>query len=220
MVAASGVEVFHIGAPFWSLVVGFAVTMIAEYKPFGRRVSILNEKKILLVDDEPDVLNVLKEEIGQSCRGCNVDEATNYRDAVGKLESTADDVVVLDIMGVRGFDLLEMAVAKGLKVAMLTAHARARRPCRNRTTWVRGPICLRRSWAKLSLFSKMSFVMISSRGGSISSIRWRTSLRNTFDWEKRTGQALERVDQGLVTNNSGRIRSWIAVGLPSYCTSD
>ncbi|MFZ2799034.1 MAG: response regulator, partial [Syntrophorhabdus sp.] len=33
------------------------------------------------------------------------------------------DLVILDIMGVRGFDLLDLAVKKDLKVAMLTAHA-------------------------------------------------------------------------------------------------
>ena len=33
------------------------------------------------------------------------------------------DLVVLDIMGVRGFDLLQLAVAKNLPVIMLTAHA-------------------------------------------------------------------------------------------------
>jgi DNA-binding NarL/FixJ family response regulator len=39
------------------------------------------------------------------------------------LESTDYDVVILDIMGVRGFDLLDLAVTKNLRVAMLTAHA-------------------------------------------------------------------------------------------------
>jgi DNA-binding response OmpR family regulator len=33
------------------------------------------------------------------------------------------DLVILDIMGVRGFDLLDMAVGRNLPVAMLTAHA-------------------------------------------------------------------------------------------------
>jgi hypothetical protein len=32
-------------------------------------------------------------------------------------------VVILDIMGVRGFDLLDLAVKRNLRVAMLTAHA-------------------------------------------------------------------------------------------------
>jgi DNA-binding NarL/FixJ family response regulator len=33
------------------------------------------------------------------------------------------DVVILDIMGVRGFDLLELAVTRNFPVVMLTAHA-------------------------------------------------------------------------------------------------
>lgn len=85
--------------------------------------SVLNGKKILAVDDEPDVLTVLEEEIMDACPKCEFDKATNYQDAVKKLESKQYDVVILDIMGVRGFDLLELAVKKNLKVAMLTAHA-------------------------------------------------------------------------------------------------
>ncbi len=85
--------------------------------------SILDGKKILAVDDEPDVLTVLETEITDSCPNCSVDKATTYEEAAKKLEAGAYDVVVLDIMGVRGFDLLEIAVKKGLRVAMLTAHA-------------------------------------------------------------------------------------------------
>jgi DNA-binding NarL/FixJ family response regulator len=40
-----------------------------------------------------------------------------------KIESQDYDVVILDIMGVRGFDLLDAAVKRKLRVAMLTAHA-------------------------------------------------------------------------------------------------
>jgi CheY-like chemotaxis protein len=76
--------------------------------------SILDSKKILTVDDEPDVLNVLEEEIMGVCPN----EA-----AVKKLESQSYDVVILDIMGVRGFDLLDLAVSRHMKVAMLTSHA-------------------------------------------------------------------------------------------------
>ena len=39
------------------------------------------------------------------------------------LKANDYDLVVLDIMGVRGFDLLEIAVTRKFKVAMLTAHA-------------------------------------------------------------------------------------------------
>jgi len=85
--------------------------------------SILNGKKILAVDDEPDVLKILKEEILEACPSCQFDEATTYEEASEKLRSQSYDVVILDIMGVRGFDLLDLAVRRNLRVAMLTAHA-------------------------------------------------------------------------------------------------
>jgi CheY-like chemotaxis protein len=87
------------------------------------RESILNGKRILAVDDEPDVLTVLEEEIVDSCSNCIVEKATTYQEAVEKMVSWTYDLVILDIMGVRGFDLLEMAVQRNFPVAMLTAHA-------------------------------------------------------------------------------------------------
>ncbi len=85
--------------------------------------SILDGKRILAVDDEPDVLNILEEELTETCPDCKLDKATAYETAAKMLESTNYDVVILDIMGVRGFDLLDLAVKKKLRVAMLTAHA-------------------------------------------------------------------------------------------------
>ena len=85
--------------------------------------SILNGKRILTVDDEQDVLAVLEEEILAACPGCVVEKATTYNEAVEKMMSLTYDVIVLDIMGVRGFDLLELAVSRNFQVAMLTAHA-------------------------------------------------------------------------------------------------
>jgi CheY-like chemotaxis protein len=85
--------------------------------------SILNGKNILAVDDEPDVLTVLEEEIREAAPNCKYEKAMTYNDAADKLKSNTYDVVILDIMGVRGFDLLELAVLKKLPVAMLTAHA-------------------------------------------------------------------------------------------------
>jgi DNA-binding NtrC family response regulator len=85
--------------------------------------SILDGKRILAVDDEPDVLSVLEEEIMDACPNCKFEKATNFEDASRLLESNKYDVVVLDIMGVRGFDLLDIAVKREFRVAMLTAHA-------------------------------------------------------------------------------------------------
>ncbi len=85
--------------------------------------SILDGKRVLAVDDEPDVLTVLEEEIMEASPSCKFDKATSYESAVKMLESNNYDVVILDIMGVRGFDLLDLAVKRNLRVAMLTAHA-------------------------------------------------------------------------------------------------
>jgi CheY-like chemotaxis protein len=85
--------------------------------------SILNGKRILAVDDEPDVLTVLEEEIMDACPQCTLDKATTYEEAANKLKSNNYDVVILDIMGVDGFLLLNIAVGKNLKVVMLTARA-------------------------------------------------------------------------------------------------
>lgn len=83
--------------------------------------SVLKGKRLLAVDDEPDILAVLRDEVENY--GVNLDTATSYEIAIQKLSSYTYDLVILDIMGVRGFDLLEFAVTKGVPVVMLTAHA-------------------------------------------------------------------------------------------------
>jgi CheY-like chemotaxis protein len=75
------------------------------------------------VDDEPDILEVLEEEILGYAPDCVIEKATTYQEATQKLESQTYDVVVLDIMGVRGFDLLEQTVKHNFPAAMLTAHS-------------------------------------------------------------------------------------------------
>ncbi len=85
--------------------------------------SILDGKNILAVDDEPDVLSVLEEEILGACPNSKLDKATSYQEAADMVRSRNYDLVILDIMGVRGFDLLDLAVNRGLPLVMLTAHA-------------------------------------------------------------------------------------------------
>lgn len=85
--------------------------------------AILNDKLILAVDDEPDVLTVLEEEIKEAAPQCRFDKATTYQEAVERMMTLTYDIVILDIMGVRGFDLLNLAVNRHFPVVMLTAHA-------------------------------------------------------------------------------------------------
>ncbi len=79
----------------------------------------LKDKVILVVDDEPDVLETVAEELDM----CVVHQAADYKTAIQYLSSYTYDVVILDIMGVNGFELLKDAVSRGFPTVMLTAHA-------------------------------------------------------------------------------------------------
>jgi len=82
------------------------------------RGDILKGKKILAVDDEPDILDSLKEILDN----CDVKTATTFESAKDLLENGRFDAAILDIMGVRGFDLLAIATAEKIPALMLTAH--------------------------------------------------------------------------------------------------
>lgn len=79
----------------------------------------LKGKKILIVDDEPDVLETL----GELLDMCVIDYAPDYETAEKLLKEKSYDAAILDIMGVKGYDLLELAKGRDLPALMLTAHA-------------------------------------------------------------------------------------------------
>ncbi|MCG6894185.1 MAG: response regulator transcription factor [Desulfobacteraceae bacterium] len=79
----------------------------------------LTGKHILAVDDEEDILESIEDILEMTV----IDTARDYASASEKLRSTRYDLVVLDIMGVNGLQLLEEAVARGMPTVMLTAHA-------------------------------------------------------------------------------------------------
>jgi CheY-like chemotaxis protein len=81
--------------------------------------EILKGKRILAVDDEPDVLEVIQETLEE----CEVTKASTYEEATELLSTESFDLVLLDIMGVNGFDLLEQCRERRLPTAMLTAHS-------------------------------------------------------------------------------------------------
>ncbi len=81
--------------------------------------KILRGKRVLIVDDEQDILDLLVELLSD----CMVDPASSYEEAKRLLETEYYDIAVLDIMGVKGFELLEIANKRGVPALMLTAHA-------------------------------------------------------------------------------------------------
>jgi DNA-binding response OmpR family regulator len=83
------------------------------------RLEFLAGKSILAVDDEEDILDTIEDML----EGCKLDTARDYESASDKIKTQAYDLVILDIMGVNGLQLLEESVAKGFPTVMLTAHA-------------------------------------------------------------------------------------------------
>ena len=81
--------------------------------------KLLEGKKILIVDDEPDVLETLEDLLSV----CELVTASSFKEAQQMLNTRAFDLVILDIMGVEGYKLLEIAAEKKLTAVMLTAHA-------------------------------------------------------------------------------------------------
>ncbi|AFM23619.1 response regulator [Desulfomonile tiedjei] len=86
------------------------------------RPEIWKDKLILAVDDEPDVLEIIQE-LFSDYPEVTLHTATTFEKARQLLVSYSYDLVILDIMGVRGFDLLQIATLEGLPAVMLTAHA-------------------------------------------------------------------------------------------------
>ena len=81
--------------------------------------NLLKGKKVLLVDDEVDVLETLEGLLSM----CRVVKASSFDEANRALENQVFDMAILDIMGVDGYSLLESAIQKEIITVMLTAHA-------------------------------------------------------------------------------------------------
>ena len=79
----------------------------------------LTGKRILAVDDEPDVLESLRELLPM----CDIVEATRFEEAEKLLQEQTFDIAILDIMGVEGYRLLDMLRERDTITVMLTAHA-------------------------------------------------------------------------------------------------
>ena len=79
----------------------------------------LSGKKILIVDDEPDVFETLKELLDM----CIIDYAQDFNTAEKYLSENYYDAAILDIMGVDGYNLLTLARQREIPALMVTAHA-------------------------------------------------------------------------------------------------
>jgi DNA-binding NtrC family response regulator len=76
-------------------------------------------KRVLIVDDEPDILATLEDLLSM----CEVVKASSFEEAKAQLETRKFDLAVLDIMGVNGYELLALCNRRDITAVMLTSHA-------------------------------------------------------------------------------------------------
>ncbi len=81
--------------------------------------DLLDGKRILIVDDEPDVLDTLEDLLTM----CRITKAATFGQAKALLADQYFDMAILDIMGVHGYKLLEICNEKRVIGVMLTAYA-------------------------------------------------------------------------------------------------
>jgi CheY-like chemotaxis protein len=81
--------------------------------------SPLKDLTILVVDDEPDMLDAVEDELEM----CLVHKASDYETALQYLLGYKYDAVILDVMGVNGFELLRVSVSQGFPTIIFTAYA-------------------------------------------------------------------------------------------------
>ena len=84
----------------------------------SEKESYLKGKHILAVDDEADILETIEEILDES----KVDTARDYNSASQKIKERKYDLAILDIMGVKGYVVLELCNKKLVIVVMLTAY--------------------------------------------------------------------------------------------------
>lgn len=81
--------------------------------------DILEGKRILIVDDEQDVLETLEDLLPM----CVITSADSYESARELIENRYFDMAILDIMGVQGYELLKLCNDHDVIGVMLTAYA-------------------------------------------------------------------------------------------------
>lgn len=81
--------------------------------------KILEDKVVLVVDDEPDVLETITDILDS----CLITQAGDFETARQYLMSYTYDIVIFDIMGVNGFELLKMAVKRKFPAVMISDYA-------------------------------------------------------------------------------------------------
>jgi DNA-binding NtrC family response regulator len=147
---------------------------------------LLKGKRVLLVDDEPDVLDTLQELLPM----CETVKASDFKTAKHYLETQYFDMTVLDIMGVQGFQLLELANQRGVTAVMLTAHALS--PDTVVKSYKEGATSYLPKEEMVNIASFLNDVLEAKEQGKSPWVRWYDRLGSFF--EKKFGENRQKDD--------------------------
>lgn len=155
--------------------------------------DLLDGKRILIVDDEPDVLETLKELLPM----CEVVKATSFDEANNLLETQNFDLAILDIMGVEGYRLLELAKKKNVIAVMLTAHALS--PDNIVKSYKKGAAYFvpKEEMGRITTF--LNDILNARRKGKSTWLNWLEMLTDAY-WEKKFGPDWKDKDKAFWEN--------------------
>ncbi len=149
--------------------------------------AFLKGKRLLIVDDEPDILETLEEMLDM----CSIDSAPDFATAEKFLSKNQYDAAILDIMGVRGYDLLAKCTEKGIPALMLTAHALSPD---NLVKSIRGGAHSYVPKDKIADIANYAAEVIeAAEGGTKSERRWFQRLKPFFD--RKFGPGWQEADE-------------------------
>ncbi|MEW6666085.1 MAG: response regulator [Thermodesulfobacteriota bacterium] len=147
----------------------------------------LEGKKVLAVDDEPDVLATLEDLLSM----CDVVKASSFEEAKAQLETRDFDLAVLDIMGVNGYELLAMCNRKNITAVMLTSHALTPQNIIQSFKSGAASFIPKDRIADISVF--LTDVLEAKAKGKHSWARWTARLGEAY-WEKKFGAGWKASD--------------------------
>lgn len=137
--------------------------------------DLLDGKRILVVDDEHDVFETIEELLPM----CLLVEANNFEQAKDLLEREPFDMALLDIMGVRGYDLLKIASAKGIPSVMMTAYALSVKDTVNSFRGGAASYVPKEELAHIATF--LNDILTSHKDGVTKGKRWLDRLGDFYD---------------------------------------
>jgi DNA-binding response OmpR family regulator len=149
--------------------------------------DLLDGKRILIVDDEPDVLDTLEDLLTM----CRITKAATFEQAKALLADQYFDMAILDIMGVQGYKLLEICNQKRVIGVMLTAYAMTPEDIKRSYEGGAASFVPKEMMAEITTY--MTDIYEAKEKGKSLWWRWYDRLANHFekkfgpDWQKDHG---------------------------------